>query len=55
MTRILIDIDRDEGFFTDGHRSIIVVHSCNAVTGLATFSARIVIYLILIRRAGTSL
>jgi len=27
--------------------------SCKAVTGLATFSARIVIYLMLIRRAGT--
>jgi len=26
---------------------------CKAVTGLATFSARIVIYLMLIRRAGT--
>jgi len=25
---------------------------CKAVTGLATFSARIVIYLMLIRRAG---
>ena len=28
-------------------------HFCKAVTGLATFSARIVIYLMLIRRAGT--
>jgi len=27
--------------------------NCKAVTGLATFSARIVIYLMLIRRAGT--
>jgi len=26
---------------------------CKAVTGLATFSARIVIYLMLIRHAGT--
>ena len=26
---------------------------CKTVTGLATFSARIVIYLMLIRRAGT--
>jgi len=26
---------------------------CKAVTGLATFSARIVMYLMLIRRAGT--
>ena len=26
---------------------------CKAVTGLATFSARVVIYLMLIRRAGT--
>ena len=29
------------------------LHLCKAVTGLATFSARIVIYLMLIRRAGT--
>ena len=29
------------------------VQMCKAVTGLATFSARIVIYLMLIRHAGT--
>ena len=28
--------------------------ACKAVTGLATFSARIVIYLMLIRRAGNN-
>jgi len=31
----------------------IHIRNCKAVTGLATFSARIVIYLMLIRRAGT--
>jgi len=31
----------------------ISVTDCKAVTGLATLSARIVIYLMLIRRAGT--
>jgi len=32
---------------------IFQVYICKAVTGLATFLARIVIYLMLIRRAGT--
>ena len=32
---------------------VVHTHVCKAVTGLATFSARIVIYLMLIRRAGT--
>jgi len=43
------------------HRTITVIHAlththihCKAVIGLVTFSTHIVIYLILIRRAGTS-
>ena len=36
--------------FCTAHRRVSL---CKAVTGLATFSARIVIYLMLIRRAGT--
>jgi len=38
-----------------GSTACKTVRPCKVVTGLATFSTRIVTYLILIRRAGTSL
>jgi len=50
-SRVQDDSDLHPKFALRPHH--VYKYGCKAVTGLATFSARVVIYLMLIRRAGT--